>query len=182
MIGGFISIADNLDDWRYETLENRLIIKANSDTFASTREISQEIANMSAIGNEDWKMKKVTLPITYDRYHETLKKRKKSKHSYTFRMLQVEYQAKSSEIAKCTNNHNYPYMSLIFENLTHEQNPPNLTPKNMNKFLPLISNFLKIWFIWLYEKIDSCKKFCPTPDSRKFRCNRGGLFFTLRLL
>ena len=55
-------------------MENRLIITANSDTFASTREVSQEIANMSAIGNEDWKMKKVTLPITYDRYHETLKK------------------------------------------------------------------------------------------------------------
>ena len=73
VIEGFISMADNLDDWRYETLENRLIIKANSDTFASTREISQEIANMSAIGNEDWKMKKVTVPITYGRYQNSPK-------------------------------------------------------------------------------------------------------------
>ena len=58
-----------------------LIIEANPDTFASTREISQEIANISATGNENWKMKKVTLPITYGRYQnhqslsfETLKK------------------------------------------------------------------------------------------------------------
>ena len=107
VIGGFISIADNLDDWRYETLENRLIIKANSDTFVSAGEINQEIANMSEIGNEDWKMKKVTLLIMYGRYQnqqslsfETLKKQKTSKHSYIFRMLQLEYQAKITEIAK----------------------------------------------------------------------------------
>ena len=97
-------MADNqsFDNQKDEILENRLIIKANSDTFASTREISQEIANMSAIGNEDWKMK-----ITYGRYQnhqslsfETLKKQEKSKHSYIFRMFQAEYQAKISEIAK----------------------------------------------------------------------------------
>ena len=102
-------MADNqsFDNQKDETLENRLIIKANSDTFASTREISQEIAHMSAIGNEDWKMKKVTLPITYGRYQnqqslsfETLKKQKNSKHSYVFHMLQPEYQTKSTEIAK----------------------------------------------------------------------------------
>ena len=106
-------MADNqsFDNQKDETLENRLIIKANSDTFASTREISQEIANMSATGNEDWKMKKVTLPITYGRYQnhqslsfETLKKKKKCKHSYIFRMLQAEYQAKSIEIAKNYNS------------------------------------------------------------------------------
>ena len=109
VIEGFISMADNqsFDNQKDETLEDRLIIKANSDTFASTREISQQIAHMSADGNEYWKMKKVTLPITYGRYQnqqslsfETLKKQKKSKHSYVFRMLQLEYQAKSREIAK----------------------------------------------------------------------------------
>ena len=70
-----ISMADNqsFDNQKDETLEDRLIIKANSDTFASTREISQEIANMSAIGNEDWKMKKVTVPITYGRYQNSPK-------------------------------------------------------------------------------------------------------------
>ena len=85
VIEGFISMAANqsFDNQKDETFENRLIIKANSDTFASTREISQEIANISATGNEDWKMKKVTLPITYGRYQnhqslsfETLKKKK----------------------------------------------------------------------------------------------------------
>ena len=57
-----ISMADNqsFDNQKDETLEDRLIIKANSDTFASTREISQQIAHMSADGNEDWKMKKVS--------------------------------------------------------------------------------------------------------------------------
>ena len=67
VIEGFISMADNqsFDNQKDETLQDRLIIKANSDTFASTREISQQIAHMSADGNEDWKMKKVTLPITY---------------------------------------------------------------------------------------------------------------------
>ena len=109
VIEGFISMADNqsFDNQKDETLEDRLIIKANSDTFASTREISQQIAHMSADGNEDWKMKKVTLPITYGRYQnqqslsfETLKKQKKSKHSYVFRMLEPQYQAKSTEIAK----------------------------------------------------------------------------------
>ena len=55
VIESFISIADNqsFDNQKDEILEDRLIIKCNSDTFASTREISQAIATMSESGNED---------------------------------------------------------------------------------------------------------------------------------
>ena len=108
-IEGFISMAANqsFDSQKDETLENRLIIKCNSDTIASTREISQEIARMSATGYPDWGINKVTLPITYGRYQtqqsvsfESLKQKKSSKHSYVFLMLKPEYQTQIDNIAK----------------------------------------------------------------------------------
>ena len=70
VIESFISIADNqsFDNQKDETLEDRLIIKYNSDTFASIREICQAITPMSESGKEDWKIHQVTLPITYGRY------------------------------------------------------------------------------------------------------------------
>ena len=109
VIESFISIADNqsFDNQKDETLEDRLIIKCNSDTFASTREISQAIATMYESGNEDWKIHQVTLPITYGRYQneqslvfESIKSQKCSKHSYIFRMLKPEYQSKMKIIAQ----------------------------------------------------------------------------------
>ena len=109
VIEGFISTADNqsFDNQKDETLEDRLIVKCNSDTFASTREISQDIANMSAVGNEDWNIQKVTLPITYGRYQtqesvafESMKSKKSSKHSYIFRMLKPEYKTRMKTIAQ----------------------------------------------------------------------------------
>jgi len=55
VIEGFISMADNqsFDNQKDETLEDRLIVKCNSDAFASTREISKDIAEMSAVENEE---------------------------------------------------------------------------------------------------------------------------------
>ena len=100
-------MADNqsFDSQNDETLENRLIIKCNSDTFASTRQISSEIARMSAVGNKDWKINKVTLPITYGRYQskqsismESLKQQKSSKHAYVFRLLEPSFQAQIKQI------------------------------------------------------------------------------------
>ena len=54
VIEGFISSADNqsFDNQKDKTLEDRLIVKCKSDTFVSTREISQDIAEMSTVGNE----------------------------------------------------------------------------------------------------------------------------------
>ena len=100
VIEGFISMAENqsFNNQKDETLEDRLIVTCNSDTFASTREISQDIADMSAVGNEDWKIQQVTLPITYGHYQtqesvafESMKSKKSSKHSYIFRVLKPEY-------------------------------------------------------------------------------------------
>ena len=55
-------MADNqsFDNQNDETLENRLIIKTKSDTFASTREVSQQIAEMSVTGHDGWDMHKHT--------------------------------------------------------------------------------------------------------------------------
>jgi len=66
VIEGFISTADNesFDNQKDKTVEDRLIVKCNSDAFAFTREISKDI-EMSAVGNEEWNIQKVTLPITY---------------------------------------------------------------------------------------------------------------------
>ena len=102
-------MADNesFDNQKDETLEDRLIVKCNSDTFASTREVSQDIANMSAVGNEDWNIQQVTLPITYGRYQtqgsvafESMKSKKSSKHSYILRMLKPEYKTRMKTIAQ----------------------------------------------------------------------------------
>ena len=91
VIEGFISMADNqsFDNQKEETLQNQLIINANSDTFASTREISQEFAHVSTLGNEDWKNQQ---SFSF----ETFKKQKNSKHSYVLCMFQPEYQANST--------------------------------------------------------------------------------------
>ena len=108
VIEGFISMADNqsFDNQNDETLENRLIIKTKSDTFASTREVSQQIDEMSVTGHDGWDMHKLTLPITYGRYHnqqslvfKTMKSKKSSKHSYIFRMMESSYQAQIDQIA-----------------------------------------------------------------------------------
>ena len=87
-------MSDNqsFDNQKDETFQDRPIIKCNSDTFASTREISQAI---------------FTLPITYGRYQkeqsvvfESIKSQKYSKHSNIFRMLKPEYQSKMKIIAQ----------------------------------------------------------------------------------
>ena len=67
VIESFISTADNqsFDNQKDKTLEDRLIMKYNSET---TREISPAIATMSDSGKQDWKIHQVTLPITYGRY------------------------------------------------------------------------------------------------------------------
>ena len=94
VIEGFISAADNqsFDNQKDETLEDRLIVKCKSDTFASTREISQDIAEMSTVGNEKLNIQKVTLPITQEGItFESMKSKRSSKHSYIFRMLNPKY-------------------------------------------------------------------------------------------
>ena len=132
VIEGFISMADNqsFDNQKDETLEDRLIIKANSDTFASTREISQQIAHMSADGNEDWKMKKVTLPITYGRYQnqqslsfETLNKQKNLNTHTFFECLNLNTKQKAQKLRKTTNDEKFirylPHYILKFDARIH---------------------------------------------------------------
>ena len=144
-----------------------LIVKCNSDIFASTREISQDIAEMSAVGNEGWNIQEVTLSITYGRYQtqeritfESMKCKKSSKHSYIFRMLNSEYKTRMKTIPQ-----NYKWKTL----------QENVTLKFVYFTSKLTFSHKIPHLMWKFV----CNFFRATCDSRKTVCSRGGLFFTL---
>ena len=72
-----------------DTLEDRGMIKLNSDARASGKDIAKFVAELSMEGLEEFKIMKLTLPILYGRYKkdslpstfQKIQEQKKSKHT-----------------------------------------------------------------------------------------------------
>ena len=82
------------------SLKNRALIKSNSDVYASSCEIAQKVADLSMTGNDAWGIGKLTLPITYGRYHnndlpqtfQRIENKKRSKHPYVYQSLSNSFE------------------------------------------------------------------------------------------
>ena len=73
-----------------ETAENRAIIKINGDSISGAQSFCDILSEMSFSGIESWGINKLTLPITYGRYHNPLAKafqRELSKQGQKFSYL-----------------------------------------------------------------------------------------------
>ena len=57
-----------------DTAENRAIIKVNGDSVSGAFEFCDTLAEMSYEGLPEWGIQKLTLPITFGRYHNALAK------------------------------------------------------------------------------------------------------------
>ena len=57
-----------------DTAENRAIIKINGDSISGSESFCDTLAEMSFEGVESWGIDKLTLPITYGRYNNSLAK------------------------------------------------------------------------------------------------------------
>ena len=57
-----------------DTAENMAIIKINGDSISGAEDFCDVLAEMTVSGDEAWGTQKLTLPITYGRYHSELTK------------------------------------------------------------------------------------------------------------
>ena len=57
-----------------DTAERMAIIKINGDSISAAEDFCDILAEMTVSGNEAWGIQKLTLPITYGRYHSELAK------------------------------------------------------------------------------------------------------------
>ena len=87
-------------------------IKANSDVYASSKEVAAKIARASEHGIPEWKIEPITLPILYGRSlfqrndlpstFLKIQEEKATKHTYVRKTLEESFDTRAKIIA---NNH-----------------------------------------------------------------------------
>ena len=61
------------------------MIKLNSDSVASSKDVTKVIAGIAAEGLPSWSIKKTTLPITYGRYKKSVSKAMQTMNQHKYK-------------------------------------------------------------------------------------------------
>ena len=100
-----------------DTAENRAIIKINGDSISGAEDFCDILAEMTSSGNETWGIQKLTLPITYGRYHSELAKafareyaKQGQKFDYLYKCKSDSFQEQMRSIASNYEEVNFQLM------------------------------------------------------------------------